>query len=239
MRRLALVEDGALAVGRDLVDDALVAGAGVQRSRPVELASAQMYLSSGIEERRGVPLRRPCRSARRATCRRTGRRWARAPARAPRARSRRRTRATLPCDRSADLAFVAGAEIQRPSGAEHDRQRTATRSRTTSVGAGPSSSWPCWSIDRFLTSPFRKSAWVATCQKRAAAANTPRRPDQHDGTQEQAAGDGIVWTWETGRRGGNGASVPVERDASSVRAPLTAWSVGELPLAERGAAGAA
>ena len=173
VRRLRAVEDRALAVGRDLVDEPLVAGRHEQR--PVRrLASAQMYLSSGSKN--GVALPDGVHLVDAPVGRRAdvdARRPARTPGRALRARSNRRRVENLP----SRVTFITLPSLPEPtntvpSGATTAPQSTGASVSATAVSDGPSRSRPCRSIDRLVASPFRKSASVPTSQKRAPAAFT-------------------------------------------------------------------
>ena len=163
---VGLVEERALAVGRDPVDVALLAGGGEERAvgRGGERPDV---LVVGIEERlRRCRRRRPGRSCRRARWRRRGRRSARARARALPSRRRRRR------SRSCRRARSSGPGLRcrcRPTACRRRRRGasrgTAPRSRRPARSPGPRKTRPSLSIERFSTSPLRKSVCVETVQK--------------------------------------------------------------------------
>ena len=192
-----LVEARALAVGRDLVDDTLVAGrgedvAGLDRPRAPRCTCPRDRRTSSTCRRR-----RPDRSCRPARCRRTGRRSVPAQAHAPRAPPHRRT--WSPCRPSPTLRTLPSLPLPAhnvPSGAGDHRPQKRRRGlgeRPTRTGRGTSGRRCRWtdprrhlSGNRPGSTPSRKSAWRRGGRRRSE--RRPRRQRQARRAQERNAG---------------------------------------------------
>ena len=233
VRRLRLVERRALAVRRDLVDDALLAGAREDVALRVD-GERPDVLVVRIEEgrRRAVAIDLVDPAVRR-----------RADVEAAVRRRRQRVHFELgasknsdplPCGVDAeDLALVAGADEERAIGPRQHRPEKRRRRLVDELGRrAERRAGRRLSIERFSTSPFRKSACVAAWKNFGDDASSGAASARGATVARQRHAQAVESAYRVGR-----SSRSVRRDGDRQRPRAADGVLGrELPFAERRAA---